>query len=143
MKQITVRGGKYYYGSIAYNSCDAVYTAFREDYHAPVSNRFYDRLDRPERQERIHGFHVWLTDDLQMELDHEFGIPKTRVRYYLLGMIHISYCRMLADNYTDCEDEAKYWRWLDWVISHADTMMKRVGRNESAGRTSRRRKRYR
>lgn len=143
MEQITKKDGILYYGKQICSDSNDAYCRFRDDYHASLGKRVHRRLNAPEREERIHGFHVYFSEDIQKELDAEFGVPEQRIPYRLLGLVGISYCRLLDTSGLPDYDDDKYERWLDWFLSHGDKMMTLIGRNDKSGRTNKNKKRYR
>ena len=147
MEQITKRNGKYYYGEQVCSDSNDAYCRFRDDYHASLGKRVYRRLNSPERKERLHGFHVYYSPDYERRIDEEFcggmGEGIQRVRYRLLGIVNLSYCRMLyEEDFPDYEEE-QFWRWIDWLLLHEDKLMYQVGLKDKSGRTSKNKKRYR
>lgn len=143
MEQITRHDGKYYYGKQVCTDSNDAYCRFRDDYHASLGKRVYRRLNSPEREERIHGFHIYFSESVQSSLDAEFGKPDKRIPYRLLGLVGISYCRGLSGADTPELEEDVYERWFDWFLLHGNEIMYQVGLNDRAGRTSKNKRRYR
>ena len=144
MEQIVKRDGKIYYGNQMCSDGNDAYCRFRDDYHASLGKEVYKRLNMPDREERIHGFHIYFSDEALKVLDREFGQPDERIKYRIMGLVGISYCRGIDGDDCPDYDEEKYFRWLDWCLSHSGSMMMRIGTNEKTGRTSKRlRTRYR
>jgi hypothetical protein len=142
MEQITKRDGIYYYGGRkCLGVCDA-YTRFREDYHRGLGKRVHKRLDRLGwRTERVHGFGFVFADGRP-------GVPAchkgTRIPYRILGLVGLSYCRILGQSDIPCVSDEDFERWVDWAFSRGSGALRLVGRKDGTGRTSRRlRKRYR
>lgn len=147
MEQIIRKNGKLYYGKQICSDGNDAYCRFRDDYHASLGKRVYRRLNSPEREERIHGFHTYYTPEFERRLDEEFlrtvDEGNKRIRYYLLGIVQLSYCRMFSGaDFPDYEEE-RFWRWLDWFILHAGELTTQVGRNEKSGRTNKNKQKYR
>lgn len=140
MEQIARRDGVYHYGDIPCLNADEAYRLFRNDYHASLGKRVYRRLDARAREERVHGFHVYYTDEYQKALDDEFGkmMEGVQVPCHILGISGISYCYAINGN--DCPnlEEEQHYRWLDWALSHYGTAIKLKGRKSGMGRTSKR-----
>lgn len=143
MEQIKKRDGCYFYGRQLCLNADDAYCKFRDDYHASLGKRVYRRLNAKDRSERIHGFHVYFSRPIQEKLDAEFGQPRQRIPYRMLGLVGVAYCRGLSGGDTPDYDEEKYERWFDWFLSHGGKIMLRVGKNEKVGRTSNNKRRYR
>lgn len=147
MEQIIKKDGKLYYGRQVCSDSNDAYCRFRDDYHASLGKRVYRRLNLPEREERVHGFHVYYSPDYERSLDAEFcgrvAEGDKKAQYYLMGIVQLSYCRMLSGkDFPDYEEE-RFWRWLDWFLLHGDKMMRQVGLNDKSGRTSKNKRRYR
>lgn len=136
MEQIARNNGVLYYGKQICRDANDAYLCFRDDYHASLGKAVYRRLNMPDREERIHGFKVYFSDSIQRELDSEFGVPSGRIQCRLIGLVGISYCRDVdVSGFPDYNDD-KFGRWFDWFLSHAHEMMRLVGTNVKAGRTS-------
>ena len=98
MEQITKRDGIYYYGGRKCLGIGDAYTRFREDYHKGLGKRVHKRLDRLGwRTERVHGFGFVFADGRP-------GVPAchtgTRIPYRILGLVGLSYCRILGQSDT-------------------------------------------
>ena len=143
VRKITKNDGRYLYGTQLCIDANDAYCRFRDDYHASLGKRVYRRLNMPERAERIHGFHVYFDEPVQRALDAEFGEPKGRVPYRLLGMANLSYCRGLSGADMPDYEEDRYERWFDWFLSHGQEIMRQIGLKDKAGRTSKNKRRYR
>lgn len=144
MEQIRRRdNGILYYGSIPCRTADDAYCRFRDDYHVSLGKQYYKRLNARLREERIHGFKVYFSNEVQQALDKEFGEPTGRINYRLMGLVGISYCRAIDGEEFPDYDEEKFYRWFDWLLSHS-SMMRMIGTNAKYGRTAKnRKKRYR
>jgi len=140
MEQITKRNGIYYYGESKCVDADDAYRRFRADYHASIGRSAFLRLDRlGQRMERVHGF--------GFEFLHRVLPPvgcggKTRCRF--LGLVHLSYCRLVGLwDYSDIPEE-KFDEWFDWAFSRGSGALRTLGKNRKVGRTSKTlKKRYR
>ena len=147
VRKITKNDGRYLYGTQLCIDANDAYCRFRDDYHASLGKCVYRRLNSPEREERIHGFHVYYSPDYERVIDGEFcggmGEGNQRVRYRLLGIVQLSYCRMLSGEDLPDYEEERFWRWLDWLLLHGDKMMRQTGLKDKAGRTSKNKRRYR
>jgi len=143
MEQITKVDGRLYYGQQRCYDANDAYCRFRDDYHASLGKAVYRRLNMPERAERIHGFNVYFSEDIQHSLDAEFGNPEGKIPFRLLGMAGISYCRSIDGSSFPDYDDDRFERWFDWFLSHAHEMMRRVGTKDKAGRTNKNKRRYR
>ena len=143
MEQITRKDGRLYYGSQRCYDANDAYCRFRDDYHASLGKAVYRRLNMPEREERIHGFKVYFSDEIQKTLDAEFGNPIGKIPFRLLGLVGISYCRGIDGCFLPDYDDEKFERWFEWFLSHASDMMRRIGIKEKSGRTNTNKRRYR
>ena len=144
MDEITRKDGEYYYGSIRCKSVDDAYCRFREDYHEEIGRRAYRRLNRVgQRQERIHGCGFDFTEDYSNELARKYA-GYGRVRCWIMGLVGISYCRMVGIwDWADIDDDA-FWEYLDWLFDRRSNATYVVGKNYKAGRTAKNRnRRYR
>lgn len=143
MEQITKKDGKYYYGKQICSDSNDAYCRFRDDYHASLGKRVHRRLNAAEREERIHGFHIYFSEEIQTGLDAEFKDCYKKIPYRLLGLVGISYCRGIDGSDLPDYDEDQFERWFDWFLSHGDELMTQVGRNEKSGRTNKNKQKYR
>lgn len=143
MEQITRHDGKYYYGKQVCTDSNDAYCRFRDDYHASLGKRVYRRLNSPEREERIHGFHIYFDEKIQKALDSEFGSPERGIPFRLMGIVGLSYCRGIDGSVLPDLDDDTFERWFDWFLSHGQEIMRQVGLNDRAGRTSKNKRRYR
>ena len=143
VRKITRDNGRYLYGTQLCIDANDAYCRFRDDYHASLGKAVYRRLNMPERKERVHGFKVYYKDNVQQMLDSEFGNPEKKIEYRIMGLVGVSYCRGVAGADIPDYDEERYYRWFDWVLLHADKLMRRIGTRDKAGRTSKNKRRYR
>lgn len=140
MEQIVRLNGTLYYGDRICRNADDAYRLYREDYHRRLGRRVFKRLNYPDRLERVHGFHVYYTDDMRRRLESEFSLVDVGIPCRILGISGISYC--YAFSLQDCPDyeEEKFYRWIDWALMNYGSVLKLVGRNTRSGRTSKRNK---
>lgn len=136
MEDITRRDGKFYYGEQECDSVDDAYLRFRMDYHDSLGRDAFRRLDRlGQRRERIHGYGFELPG--REKLDSEFfGFGRTR--YRILGLVGISYCRIVGLWDMPELDDEQFDRWFDWAFSKGSNGLVLVGRKDRSGRTSKR-----
>ena len=143
MEQITKRDGLFYYGERKCLCADDAYCRFRDDYHRSLGRRAYERLNRiGQREERVHGYGFVFKSKMDCGGMDRGGNGKTPVR--LLGIVAGAYCRGVGAWDIPCESEEEFERWFDWAFSKGSGALRLVGRNDKAGRTSKRLKtRYR
>ncbi len=133
MEQIVRRDGKVFYGKETCRDADDAYCRFREDYHASVGREAFLRLNRlGSRSERIHGFGFSFSSAVPP------FVQGARVSYRILGLVGISYCRIVGGWDIPCDTEDEFERWLDWALSRGSGVLRLVGKNDKSGRTSRR-----
>lgn len=143
MEQITRRERVWYYGSRRCDNIDEAYNRFRDDYNAATGRAASLRLDHiGQRVERIHEFgYVRPWND---EVEKEKGFGDKKIRYRMLGLTGIHYCRILGLWDMPRMDEERLERWLEWAFTKGNNILSLVGTNDKAGRTSKRLKtRYR
>lgn len=143
MEKIEKRKDTFYYGDKACSNAGEAYGLFREDYHKELGKRVYRRLNRVgQREERVHGFGSYYPVKYSDELAEKYG-NTGRVRSYLMGIVDISYCRMVGiwdmPDISDDECDA----YLDWLVDRKSNALYLVGRNVKTGRTATRKKKYR
>lgn len=138
MEQITKRDGRYYYGERLCDGVDGAYAIFRADYNESLGKNVYDRLGRlGGRKERIHGYGFVFSEEVDFGC---VGMPTT-IPYRIIGLIGISYCRIIGlwdmQGMTDdnCED------YMDYILASGRGRLRLVGRKD--GSTRSKRKRYR
>ena len=142
MEQITRRDGIVYYGEQRCESIDDAYCRFRSDYHRGLGKEVYQRLDRlGQRVERIHGHGFVFAGG------NSFGDkfkPLGRTKCRIMGLVGISYVRVIGLwDYPELQEE-EFEQWLDWVYARGSGALRTVGTRDKVGRTSKRLKtRYR
>lgn len=140
MEQIEKKDGVFYYGGRRCADADDAYNRFRNEHNRSVGREFYHRLDRlGQRTERVHGAGFQFVRPV---LPPEGCDGKTRCRF--LGLVHLSYCRLVGIwDYSDIPDE-RFDEWFDWAFSRGSGALRTLGRNRKVGRTSKTlKKRYR
>lgn len=139
MEQIVRKDGRIYYGDWLCSDADGAYRLFRQDYNASIGRAAFLRLNRlGQREERIHGFGF----DFARKPAIPAGISG-RLVVRDLGLVGISYCKMLGSWDIPCETEDEFERIFDWAFSRGSGALRTVGKDKS-GRTSKRLKtRYR
>ena len=136
MEQITRRDGLVYYGERRCINIEDAYGLFRKDYHESIGRDSYARLDRlGRRKERVHGFGFVFEREPSKVSVRGKDCPVIRAR--MLGIVCISYCRMVGEGLPDLEDE-EFDRWFDWTFRAHGGCVRTVGRNSGNGRTSKR-----
>ena len=111
MEQITRRDGQIFYGEKRCMDADDAYCRFRADYHASVGREAFLRLNRlGQRAERIHGFGF----DFARKPAIPAGISG-RLVVRDLGLVGISYCKMLGSRDIPCRTEDEFERIFDWA----------------------------
>lgn len=136
MEQIRKADGGYYYGTTFCRTADEVYELFRGDYHASLGKKSYRRLNRlGQRKERLHGFGFEFADGTWPQGERFKALG--RVRYYILGLVGISYWRTVGlwDS-PKFNDEDEYWEWFHWAFSRGSGGARLVGLRQKHGRTS-------
>ena len=139
MEKITKVGEKIDYGDKACRNVDAAYRLFREEYHRSLGKAVYRMLNRPPRQERIHGHDSNLRDE-EYETSNGRYAETSRVKCRIMGIVDISYVYMVG--IWDCPDvdESEFDEYLDWLFDGRTRNLRIVGRGNQAGRTSDRNK---
>ena len=131
MEQITRRDGVYYFGDRRCIDVEDAYRRFRDEYHESLGRAVYKRLDRiGQRKERIHGFGFDF-DCGYGNLSDRYG----RTRYRLLGLVDISYCRLVGMWDYPALSDNEFDGWLDWAFSRNSGGLTMVGRRQKVGRT--------
>ncbi len=134
MEQITRKDGRIYYGQRKCEDADDAYRRFRNDYHESVGRKAFFRLDRlGQRMERVHGFGFDF-DGPVLPVKEHYG----KTKYRLLGLVDISYCRLVGLWDMPELGDGEWERWLDWAFSRNSGALSLVGRNDKSGRTARR-----
>ena len=130
--------GGFFYGDKFCPTADDAYLLYRRDYDEGTGRAVFKRLGRiGQRTERIHGFGF----DFERKPDGLEAIA--RIPYRLMGLLGIHYCRIIGCwNYSGISEYDFEW-WFDRVFSRGSGLLRRVGTNDKAGRTSKGRKRYR
>ena len=124
---------RYIYKGIDYKSADNLYDAFRYDYTNGTGRAFFKRLNRlKNRTERIHGFGMYFSESFERE-DFFKTLPKSK--YRLLGMLQISYARIIGLHDMPKLDEKDLEDWVDWAFSYKSNALSLVGKNDKSGRT--------
>lgn len=139
MEQIVKRDGRIYYGEQLCRDADDAYCHFRDEYHRSLGKRAYERLNRlGQRTERVHGYGFVFSEQLDR------GGVRVSAPVRLLGIVEGAYCRGFGGwNLPDYTEE-EFEQWFDWAFSKGSGALRLVGRNDKAGRTSKRLKtRYR
>lgn len=132
MEQINIRNGEYYYGEEKCSDANDLYCRFRTDYHRELGRVASKRLDKPVREERIHGFGFCFDRPVRTE---PRWLKYKKVKYRLLGLIGTSYYRIFG--IWDCPEvtDDEYEDWFDWAFSQNSKAITLVGKNERYGRT--------
>lgn len=141
VEQITRRDGIYYYGDRPCHSADEAYGRWRTDYHKIVGRAAYHRVDRlGQRTERLHGYGFDFAGPVPVGVLPDSG----RIRCQILGLVLVSYCRLIGLwDYGYVSDE-EFDGWFDWVFSRGSGALRTVGKRKATGRNSKRLKtRYR
>ena len=143
MEKITRREDGLYYGERRCASADEAYQLYREDYHSSLGKRVYRRLNRlGSRKERIHGFGIDFIQEYSDELANRFeryGRAKCRI----MGIVGISYCRMVGIWDLPNVNDDDFPAYLDWLLDRRSNALYVVGRRSGSGRMDNRKKRYR
>jgi len=140
MEQIVRIGDGIYYGMHKCDSPDDAYRLFRDEYNAAAGKRAYLKLNRiGQREERIHGFGFLFEEGKQHSKRHHEAV----VRYRILGLLGIAYCRIVGIwDMPDMPDD-DYDDYFDWLFSDGKKTLRLVGRKSGNGRTDKRlKKRY-
>ena len=141
MEQIRKTGDCYYYGEVCCDTIEQVYELFRTDFNEKAGRDSFGRLDHlGRRKERIHGFGFDFAEKVGTETFRRCG----KVRYRLLGLVGISYCRMLGRDDCPILPDEQFEQWFDYAFSRGSGVLRLVGRKKNTGRTSKNlKKRYR
>lgn len=150
---ITRCGTGYLYDNWFCTNSDAAYEYFRKDYHKSLGKVATLRLDHiGNRKERIHSYGFVFSDSYLQSINATIPqIPAKRVKCYFMGLVGISYCRMIGihdvlrsfPSASTLSDE-DYRRIIDRIFSSESRLLFQVGKKEKVGRTSKSlKKRYR
>ena len=133
MEQIVRRDGVLYYGKRRCNSASDAYRLFQEDHDRAVVRAAYNKLGRlGQRKERIHGFgFVRPWDD---EVPGEEFLSLGQVPYRIMGILGISYCRIVGIWDIPPMSEEKFERWFEWAFTKDSGGLVLRGRKEGFGR---------
>ena len=131
MEQITRKDGAYYYGNKRCCDSDEVYCLFRSDYNNRLGKNIHDRLGRlVGRKERIHGYGFVFSE----EVDFDRNIIPGTIRYKIIGMLGISYCRIVGlwdmKGMTDDNHE----KYIDYLFTKGRGILKLKGRKDGTTR---------
>ena len=128
MVQITKRDGVLYYGETPCEDENDAYDWFHDEYN--------------ERMGKTYEFGFYRRLEDQLEKEPCFGHRK--VKYRLMGLVGIHYCRIFGMwDYPKLTDE-QFERWFEWALTQGNNAVTMVERKSEAGRTSKNlRKRYR
>ena len=137
MEEITRRDGIYYYGDRKCSGADEAYERYRREYHASIGRDAFRRLDRlGQRVERVHGSGFCSAIDYSDCIDEFRGYGK--IRYRMVGMLGISYSRIVGLYDYGHVPDTVFERWLEWAFSRGSGALKLVGKKQKTGRTSKR-----
>lgn len=143
MEQIKRKGDVIYYGQHKCKSPDEAYVLLRDAYHAGLGKRVYHKLNRSGRRERIHGYGFVLRKAARKPEGIRGGSGET-VRYRILGILDIAYCRIVGINDMHDVSEEEFDGYLDWLFEAGKGRLRLVGRKDGVGRTDKRlKKKYR
>ena len=137
MEQITKLGGRYYYGNVECDGIEEAYSRIREDYHRSLGRRAFLRLDRlGQRRERLHGFGFHQLAGYEIPGEYKCR----RVPYYILGMLGISYVRIVG--LWDLPDmpEEELEKYVEALFTRGSGMLSLRSRKGKAGRMDKRQK---
>lgn len=137
MEKIERRNGQLYYGEKPCHNADEAYALYREDYHKSLGRQVYKQLDRVgQRTERTHGIGYYFSWREQPD-SKEFLYCK-RTRYYVMGLLGISYCYMVGSwDIPEHNTEADFDRWYNWAFDHNSNGLVLAGwRKYGSGRNS-------
>lgn len=134
MEQITKKYGRYYYGEEECENADACYRRFRADYHRSIGKAVKLRLNKSgSRKERIHGYGCYFSNPGKvLSCAHWTG----RVRYRILGITGISYCRIIGSWDMPELTEEEVDHWLDWLFLAGNKALLLTGKRKGSGRKS-------
>ena len=138
MEAIQYTDGNYYYGIRRCIDVDEAYSLFRRDYHESLGAAVHNRLDRlGRRRERVHGYGFVFTGDLP----YHFSYDGKRVPCYIMGIVGLSYCRMVDMGYSpEGLDEDDMYRWIDFIYRRGCGILKMLNPRKRAVRRKRRAK---
>lgn len=134
MEQITRKDGEVYYGSRKCLNINEAYSLFRNDYHRSLGRDPYGRLDRlGQRKERVHEFgFVFSKPKGGLSKKILGSVP---VKYWLLGMLGISYCRLVGEGLPGSLSDNEFDDWFDYVFQYKSGCLRLIGRKDGFGRT--------
>ena len=143
MEQITRKYGVLYYGNIKCKDENDAYDWFHDEYNTSMGKAASLYLENAlQRKERIHEFGFVRPYDDIPERERCFG--HRRVRYRILGLIGIHYCRIVGLWDIPKMTEEQMDRWIEWAFTRGSGGLSLLGRKEGFGRNSKNlRKRYR
>lgn len=138
MEQIVRKDEGIYYGERLCRDAEEAYELFRNEYHASIGRKAFLRLNRlGQREERIHGYGFSFSHPMSFERDDGGAGGKVRVR--ILGLVDISYCRIVGCREWPCGlSEDEFERWFDWAFSRGSGALRLIGKKDKSGRTSKR-----
>lgn len=141
MEQIRRIGDELYFGTERCLDINDAYSRFRAAYHKLLGRDSSRKLDRlGQRAERVHGYGFHFERHPGM-LD---GGWLKRVPCYLLGLVHVCYCRGVGIWDLPDMDEQTVEAWFDWAFESGNKTLRMSGKRFKSGRTSKRlRTRYR
>ena len=143
MEQITRSGGVLYYGALPCADVDEAYDYFHEEYNSRMGKAYGLYLENiGKRTERIHEFGFVRPYDDYPEKEPCFG--HRPVKYHILGLIGIHYCRIVGIWDMPKLNEGQQERWVEWAFTRGMNGLRLAGRKDGTGRTGKQfRKRYR
>ena len=137
MEQIVRRDGQIYYGERRCIDADDAYRRFRDDYHRSLGRIAYERLNRiGQREERVHGYGFVYQSEVDFGGMDGGAVGKVPVR--ILGIVAGAYCRGVGAWDIPCESDEEFERWFEWAFARGSGVLRLVGRNDRAGRSSKR-----
>ena len=138
MEQIIRKGDGIYYGTHKCDSPDGAYRLFRDEYNAAAGKKAYHKLNRiGQRKDRIHGYGFVFSGAARPERYNKHYC-KSIVRYRILGLLGIAYCRIIGVWDLPDVTEEDYDDYFDWLFSYGKDMLRLVGRKSGNGRNSKR-----
>ena len=137
METIKKIDGEIYYGDRRCTDSDMAYRLFREDYHKSLGKAYYQRLNIPAREERIHWSGINVSPERYDELRDRFESDE-RVPCRIMGFLGIGYARMVGTWDLPDHDECDTDDYLEWLFVSGSRALKYVDRKSGNGRTSKR-----